>query len=663
MNNPLTDGKRIKLGYDYFAKGFSDLQLSDAYYRLIAEKRQERLLYETATMDQVDEVYNPEDAGNENDRMTTEEMVLEAIRVQRFARTDTKMAALVRVFNSHLKDKNIEAMAPIIGTPKKSGLFATVTVQIPFSDGQVVSIIFHSPDNNKMKIAADDEIIAFRWLLNKRDITHVVSPENDAEVSLQEIGKRTAQLVEKNSTRFQVKQKELVEQRKNLEELKSRAEEAAKHHDELMATLKEGQDAEEMMNVKVANLRERIEKQKAFNDDLQGKIDALIAKQAGNDGKAAGGDTPKTEADVKAEQEKTELEAKKAAFEQELTGRGFEAKRSAFIFGNEAAEHVFVSAITYEDRAYKIGVRYYDNSLAEKKPAEKVFSSATIAGLDKQTTKVLDWIDKKLKVMKSAIDPAVSALDATVGFAEFLTRQDKGHNEGYSPKKSVLNIDGVAKSEGLDAKWTDGEDEGMPIAVGTFTMAGGNQVGGAQISPDGKAIFLLNGERYRGDYYFATADDETQEVVMKEIAGIIREAKEKGERETQVDETNRLIEVGKTAVPGIRLQDAEEAGKLWEMKERGEFSQEDWDKYTADLAASNKIASTESKPGPTEPSAAVGMLNDILAGKYDYDSTKLGEVLDQAAAELEREGKAEEYDSLLNQAADYLTELLKKEAA
>jgi hypothetical protein len=41
----------------------------------------------------------------------------------------------------------------------------------------------------------------------------------------------------------------------------------------------------------------------------------------------------------------------------------------------------------------------------------------------------------------------------------------------------------------------------------------------------------------------------------------------------------------------------------------------------------------------------------------------LGDALDQAASELERDGKAEEYDGLLNQCADYLTSLLKKEAA
>ena len=661
--NPLTEGKKITLGYDYFAKGFTTPQLSDAYYRLIADKRQERLLFETATIDEVDEVYNPGDSCDENDRLTTEEMLFEAVTIQKFARTDTKMAALVRVFNAHLKDKNIEAQVPIIGRPKKSGLFATVTVQIPFSDGQVVSIIFHSPDNNKMKITADDEIIAFRWLLNKRDITQAVSPENDTEVSLQEIGKRTAQLVEKNSTRFQVMQKDLVAQKKTLEEVKAQAEEAVKQHDELMGKLKDGQDASETADAKIANLRDRIEKQKAFNEDLQAKIDSLKAEKAGNDGKATGGGTPKNEAEMKAEQEVAAFEEKKTSWEQELTGRGFEITDP----GN--ARYSTDAFVLKTDIGSKNGF-YVGTLFDDGTKDEKTFKSATLTGLDTQVKKALAWIDKKLKAVATPeikIDPALSSLDATAGFAEFVAKQDEGHNEGYSPKESVLNIDAVAKSEGLDAKWTDGDDDGMPIAVGTFRVPDGNQIGGAQISPDGKAIFLLNGERYQK--YFASSDNETQDAAMKEIASIIRDAKEKVEREKQIDEANRLVEVGKMAVPGVRLQDAEDAGKLWEMKGRGELSQDNWDKYVADLKASNKIAAPEPpapepqpEPGPepgsadTAESALVQRANDILSGKYD--DLPLGDVLKLAEPVMDLdEGK---YANLMDQVDAYTTVLTKK---
>lgn len=81
------------------------------------------------------------------------------------------MAAVVRTLNKHLSESEIKALPPIVGKPRKTGGFAYVTVQLPFSDGQVVSVIFHSPEGDRKRITEQDRIIAFRWLLNKRDIT------------------------------------------------------------------------------------------------------------------------------------------------------------------------------------------------------------------------------------------------------------------------------------------------------------------------------------------------------------------------------------------------------------------------------------------------------------------------------------------------------------
>ena len=60
--------------------------------------------------------------------------------------------------------------------------------------------------------------------------------------------------------------------------------------------------------------------------------------------------------------------------------------------------------------------------------------------------------------------------------------------------------------------------------------------------------------------------------------------------------------------------------------------------------------------------AAISTLNDILAGKY-ATSAEIDKKLDEAAGELEAAGQMEAQDALLNSVADYLTEVLKKEAA
>ncbi len=53
-------------------------------------------------------------------------------------------------------------------------------------------------------------------------------------------------------------------------------------------------------------------------------------------------------------------------------------------------------------------------------------------------------------------------------------------------------------------------------------------------------------------------------------------------------------------------------------------------------------------------------LQDIVTGKYDSDDAKIGDLLDKAAEQAEADGRFEELEALFNQAADHLTEVLRK---
>ncbi|MGC6738828.1 hypothetical protein ACP0FZ_30340, partial [Escherichia coli] len=46
---------------------------------------------------------------------------------------------------------------------------------IPLSDGQTISILFHSPTAEN-RITNSDTLVAFQFLLNKKDVTHTVAP-------------------------------------------------------------------------------------------------------------------------------------------------------------------------------------------------------------------------------------------------------------------------------------------------------------------------------------------------------------------------------------------------------------------------------------------------------------------------------------------------------
>ncbi|WP_340611668.1 hypothetical protein [Xenorhabdus bharatensis] len=71
-----------------------------------------------------------------------------------------------------------------IGRVRRVGTIPVMAAKIPLSDGQSVSIIFHSPTSGNGRIQNEDMLTAFRFLLNKRDVSHVVTPMNGRDISL-----------------------------------------------------------------------------------------------------------------------------------------------------------------------------------------------------------------------------------------------------------------------------------------------------------------------------------------------------------------------------------------------------------------------------------------------------------------------------------------------
>ncbi|MBQ7607382.1 MAG: hypothetical protein IJU76_05375 [Desulfovibrionaceae bacterium] len=83
--------------YDLFPKGFSESEIVDTLNNLSRTRFEYDLLLETASFEDVDAYYNP------GEDPVSDEFILEAIVVDKFSRTERRMAAVVRTFNSHLK--------------------------------------------------------------------------------------------------------------------------------------------------------------------------------------------------------------------------------------------------------------------------------------------------------------------------------------------------------------------------------------------------------------------------------------------------------------------------------------------------------------------------------------------------------------------------------
>jgi hypothetical protein len=90
-----------------------------------------------------------------------------------------------------------------ITKPFKQRGVANVATIFELSDGQTISIFFHNPDVMPQKIAPSDEVISWKWLLNKKDITIVVAPERGTDLNVRDVARRIVRLAEKNSPAFQ----------------------------------------------------------------------------------------------------------------------------------------------------------------------------------------------------------------------------------------------------------------------------------------------------------------------------------------------------------------------------------------------------------------------------------------------------------------------------
>ncbi|WP_171495316.1 defense against restriction DarA-related protein [Acinetobacter colistiniresistens] len=119
--------------------------------------------------------------------------------------------ALGKIGNSKV---NVTSITPT--KPFKRNSVVNVAVLLEFDDGQTVSIVFHNPDATPSKLASSDVLTSWKWLLNKRDVSVVLQPQNGENVNLTQLAMRMMQLVNKNSARFKRTQVKRAENEQKL---------------------------------------------------------------------------------------------------------------------------------------------------------------------------------------------------------------------------------------------------------------------------------------------------------------------------------------------------------------------------------------------------------------------------------------------------------------
>lgn len=136
-----------------------------------------------------------------------------------YARLPARMDVIKRVMiraGTTVQPLNVQTSEPFMqnGTANVAAIFE-------LSDGQTISIFFHNPDTTPKKILPTDELISWKWLLNKKDITIVVAAERGLDLNPRQVAVRIMKLAEKNSASFIRSNGKRAERMQALEDLKT----------------------------------------------------------------------------------------------------------------------------------------------------------------------------------------------------------------------------------------------------------------------------------------------------------------------------------------------------------------------------------------------------------------------------------------------------------
>lgn len=125
--------------------------------------------------------------------------MLDAMVIE-YKQFERKAAQLLRVMQA--ATAQVKAVSVEVSKPFKNRGTTQVAMLFAMDDGQSVSVFFHNPDSTPNKLMPADELISWKWVLNKLDITAVVAPERGQDLNPRVVARRIMALVQKNSVKF-----------------------------------------------------------------------------------------------------------------------------------------------------------------------------------------------------------------------------------------------------------------------------------------------------------------------------------------------------------------------------------------------------------------------------------------------------------------------------
>lgn len=237
-------------------------------------------MFEPATVGEVSRAFMA-------DSEPEQDLMLEAVTSTRM-RLGKTMKAFIRVLNQTLNGTGLTAGSDgaelsegadrvvggaEVGKVRRVGGIPVMVALIPISDGQSVSILFHSPTSNGKSIKSDDTLTAFKFLLNKKDITHIVAPIRGRDVTLRQTCMSISNLVEKNSDKFRKRQAMNNTMRAQIEKTIAESEDKDNQLQSIIEDADRYRDQAQSVIENTSSTKDELAKQLKINADLERQIE------------------------------------------------------------------------------------------------------------------------------------------------------------------------------------------------------------------------------------------------------------------------------------------------------------------------------------------------------------------------------------------------------
>ncbi|OTG99472.1 hypothetical protein [Acinetobacter sp. ANC 4973] len=138
--------------------------------------------------------------------------------------------------------------------PFKHKKVLNIAVSYNFEDGQSITILFHHPDREAKKIAPQDTLISWKILMNNRDITGAIQPNQGEGIAMPVLAGRIMKLVNQNSARFKRTQAKKAENVQALADAEQR--------------LLDKQDTKAVLEAEIQGLLNQLDEQPAQNENV-----------------------------------------------------------------------------------------------------------------------------------------------------------------------------------------------------------------------------------------------------------------------------------------------------------------------------------------------------------------------------------------------------------